>query len=476
MLCCSLGFLGVGPGAAPSFAQTAGASGGTPLLLAPTGSSGRHASRHRWSRKSTRAAKSKAATPEVTESRSVAAPHRAARGRHHYVSRAERRRAARAAAKPAVDEAPTADEEAADDQSGPSSVSILTGGLGTTSSRIAADLAAVLDSNSLRVLPVLGKGSTQNLSDLTSMPNMDLALVQSDALGAARPKGQDRIAYLARLYNEEVQIVAGPDIKDLRQLAGRKVAVDLDGSGTATTAGAIFSRLGIKISAVYLDPPAALEKLRTGELAAVVIVSGKPAPALAELKADSGLHLLPVPYAAALQDVYYPARVTSTDYPDLVKAGANVDTVAVGTILAVYNAAPGTARYRRLAEFSRAFFRNFDALRSPPRHPKWREVNLAAEVNGWTRFAPARDALDRMPASASKTDDAPKSATQTGSGATSPSPAENAGAARTSLDGTSAFDKFVASRTGGTSDATLSTADQDRLLKEFQKWNRTRSR
>ncbi len=40
-----------------------------------------------------------------------------------------------------------------------------------------------------------------------------------------------------------------------------------------------------------------------------------------------------------------------------------------------------------------AFFNKFDQFQQPPRHPKWREVNLTAEVPGWTRFQPAQDWL-----------------------------------------------------------------------------------
>jgi uncharacterized protein len=49
--------------------------------------------------------------------------------------------------------------------------------------RIAADLAAVLDGGqTLRVLPVLGKGSLQNLADILYLRGIDVGIVQSDAL------------------------------------------------------------------------------------------------------------------------------------------------------------------------------------------------------------------------------------------------------------------------------------------------------
>src|SRR5438132_1089607 len=83
-------------------------------------------------------------------------------------------------------------------------------------------LASVLDSDSLRVLPVIGKGTLADLRDLGNFGLGDLALLQSDSL-ANLPRDEReavsaRLAYVARLYNEEVHIVAARDVTDLRQL------------------------------------------------------------------------------------------------------------------------------------------------------------------------------------------------------------------------------------------------------------------
>jgi hypothetical protein len=39
----------------------------------------------------------------------------------------------------------------------------------------------------------------------------------------------------------------------------------------------------------------------------------------------------------------------------------------------------------------RGFFDRLHDLQSPPYHPKWREINVAAPVPGWTRFAAAQE-------------------------------------------------------------------------------------
>jgi hypothetical protein len=69
-----------------------------------------------------------------------------------------------------------------------------------------------------------------------------------------------------------------------------------------------------------------------------------------------------------------------------------VDTVAVGAVMAVYAWPPGSERYGRVERFIRTFAERFPQFRLPPRHPKWRDVNLASQVPGWTRF-PAAQAL-----------------------------------------------------------------------------------
>ncbi len=70
-------------------------------------------------------------------------------------------------------------------------VGVISGGLDGTYTRFAADLAAVLDDiDGLRIVPMIGKGSFQNLSDLLYMRGVDVAIVQSDVLAAARRKGR----------------------------------------------------------------------------------------------------------------------------------------------------------------------------------------------------------------------------------------------------------------------------------------------
>jgi hypothetical protein len=108
------------------------------------------------------------------------------------------------------------------------------------------------------------------------------------------------------------------------------------------------------------------------------------------------LHFLSVPLTDTLLSTYLPAELTHASYPALIEDGTPVPTIAVGSVMAVFAWQPPHERYAKVARFVEAFFAKFSQLLQPPRHPKWKEVNLAAKVPGWTRFAPAEDALARQ--------------------------------------------------------------------------------
>ncbi|TVR96871.1 MAG: TAXI family TRAP transporter solute-binding subunit [Rhodospirillales bacterium] len=285
-------------------------------------------------------------------------------------------------------------------------VSIISGGINGTYIRIANDLAFVLDrGNELRVLPIIGKGSVQNITDILYLRGIDIGIVQSDVLTHVRSAGmhptiERRIRYITKLYNEEFHLLAGPGINAIEDLAGRKVNFDIAGSGTYMTASIVFDTLGIDVEPVSHDQGLALELLAAGEIAGMVYVAGKPAQIFGALPTGSDVRLVPVPLTPDLMEIYLPSRFEHRDYPNLVPEGEGVETIAIGAVMAVYNWEPRHPRYERVATFVDSFFDNFEAFLQAPRHPKWQEVNLAAEVPGWTRFQPAQAWLDARPVEA----------------------------------------------------------------------------
>jgi branched-chain amino acid transport system substrate-binding protein len=285
-------------------------------------------------------------------------------------------------------------------------VSLMTGSFGSTYAQVGADLASVLDNGTnLRILPVMGRGSVQAVSDILLLRGVDAGIVRKDTLSYLDRKDfakdiRNQFVYVAKLFNEEMHVLAPRSIKSVRDLDGKTVVVDLPDSSTFVTAINVFEQLGIRPHLVYQEPRLAVEQLRKGEVDAIVAIEGKPVQWLNQIT-DRNLHLVPVEYAKNLQEEYLPSKLSSQDYPNLVADGASVETVAAEAVLASYNWAPNSDRYRRLALLVDTMFDKVSQLQRPPFHPKWKEMAPRATVSGWTRFKAAQEWLDRnMPASA----------------------------------------------------------------------------
>lgn len=273
-------------------------------------------------------------------------------------------------------------------------VGIIAGSVSGTYARFAQDLSDALDSpGELRVVAMLGKGSVQNIVDLLYLRNVDAAIVQSDVLQYFREKNiipgiENRIRYVAKLYNEEVHLLARADVLSLKDLAGRKVNIGPKGSGTAMTASVLFAIEDIPIEPVNLANSEALAALRAGTIAAAVFVVGKPATYFREIRNDIGLKFLPLDLSKGLEEVYLDGELTAADYPNLIEEGQRVPTIAVGAVLAVYNWKPGTSRYDRTARFVRRMLESLPILQTEAYHPKWKSVETEARIPGWQRFEP----------------------------------------------------------------------------------------
>ena len=91
------------------------------------------------------------------------------------------------------------------------------------------------------------------------------------------------------------------------------------------------------------------------------------------------------------------------------------------------------------SSFVGAFFPRIARLQASPRHLKWREVNLAATLPGWTRFAAAQDWLDHHRELEAKQRDQ--------------------------------FEQFVRAHGG----SPASADERDRLFRDFMKWSEARA-
>src|SRR5258707_11058534 len=180
----------------------------------------------------------------------------------------------------------------------------------------------------------------------------------------------NKIAYIAELFKEEVHLVARPNITSIQQLKGLKVNLDARGSGTSYSMRDLFKALGIEVEEVGMSQAEALEKVKSGEIAATALIAGKPVRSISKLTGTDRLHFVPIPYPGQLIDDYLPATLAHDDYPELIAPGETVDTVAVGAVLIAYNwPKTNVDRYRRVERVVGGVFSLEAAFLPPPPPP-----------------------------------------------------------------------------------------------------------
>src|SRR4029079_16375046 len=247
-----------------------------------------------------------------------------------------------------------------------------------------------------RVVPVPGDSGLNNISRLLHDPHIDAGFVSTDVLAdtdtqSSMPNLAGSLQGVARLCPQEVHVLARAGIDSLADLAGKKVNFGPDGGSSAVTARTLFRALNIEVEPVALDSRAAVEQLTQGAIAASVFVGAKPMPLIAGIPANHGLHLLPVAFGAGLEAVYLPTGFDHDDYPNLIEMETEIPSVATGMALLAAASKDDPGHAHRVAQLVDTLFSHFGELKKDGRHPKWRGINRAASLPGWTR-APAAEA------------------------------------------------------------------------------------
>jgi TRAP-type uncharacterized transport system substrate-binding protein len=260
------------------------------------------------------------------------------------------------------------------------------------------DLALSLASEQtgFRLLPIAGTGALQNAKDVMFARGIDFGIVQTDVLDEIKrnppfPSVEKYLQYVTKLYDQDLHVLAGPDIQSIGDLRAKKVNFGLRDSGTYTTATTIFNALGVEPDVTTLPHPLALDKLRRGEISALVYVTTKPSRLFQDIRPDENLHFLPI--RGDLPSNYTTIIITSDDYPELVSKDAPVNTVAVGTVLVAYHWPTKSERYQRINRFVQAFFVHLNDIKG--RRPKWRDFDITSSVSGWNRFPAAEQWLKK---------------------------------------------------------------------------------
>jgi TRAP transporter TAXI family solute receptor len=268
---------------------------------------------------------------------------------------------------------------------------VIAGDEAGSEAELAAEMAELFASNApFRVVPVPGDSGLQNISRLLNDRNIDVGFVSTDVLAHAKtqssvPNLADKLQVVARFCPQEVHVVARAGTKSLADLAGKKVNFGPAGGSSAVTAAILFRALNIEVEPLALDGRTAIEQLTQGAIAAAVIVGAKPTPLIAEIPAGSGLQLLPIEFGASLENAYLPTGFDHDDYPNLIEMETEIPSVATGVVLLTAASKDDQGHADRVARLVDTVFSRFGELKKDGRHPKWREINLAAGLPGWTR-------------------------------------------------------------------------------------------
>ena len=273
-------------------------------------------------------------------------------------------------------------------------ISIVTGSPTGTYIQFGRDMQRLMSECGQNMDVVESAGSLENFLAVRQRPNTQFGIVQSDVLeymqtfasedpAVARAIKGVRIAF--PLYNEEVHVLADTDIADFSDLAGKRVAVGVENSGTYLTASLMLSLAGITPSETQeIGPADALEALKAGQIDAFFYVAGAPASLFAEGGIDKEkYHLLPIT-DQTLRTVYTATSLPGGTYdfqPD------PVDLVAVKAVLMTFEYDPRRNAYHRAAcnavsDLSNLILTRQDELKASG-HPKWQSVDLSAIPPGW---------------------------------------------------------------------------------------------
>ena len=266
---------------------------------------------------------------------------------------------------------------------------LITGGEKGTYHQFGLDLQRLVKPGgiNLRVLP--SKGSVENMEALYHKPGVQLGIVQSDVLAfVAGLPSNPALAQLARstrmvfpLHSEEVHVLGRRGIADFDDLAGKRVAIGREGSGSFLTARLLFKLSGIRPSEMMpIDAGEALAQLKAGQIDAMIYVAGYPVRFLKDdVTAADGLALIPISSKSVLE-AYAGVEIPANVYP---WQSTPVTTATVKALLVTYD-----FRGRHcdsVGLFAQQIASGMSWL-TKNGHPRWKLVDLDAPLRGWEQY------------------------------------------------------------------------------------------
>lgn len=211
---------------------------------------------------------------------------------------------------------------------------------------IARDIEKLAMANNIDIDVIPTQGALQNIHDVFFYDSISLGITQGDVLAFLNTFANDdelfrvqaeSLRLVLPLYQEQIHLITRDDIKSIDDLAGKKISIGEEGSGTSITASTLLYQWQIKPEIlVTYDPKKSIDALREKEIDAFFYVIGKPSSVLQEgIFPDDNFHLLPVTLNTNSEDEFYSKLYTKTTIPantySWQKEG--VETLAVQSFL-----------------------------------------------------------------------------------------------------------------------------------------------
>lgn len=189
---------------------------------------------------------------------------------------------------------------------------------------------------------------------------------------------------IANLFPESVHVVVRRDsgIHRMADLRGKRISLDVEGSGTRVDALLVLKAYGIRpkdLQAEALVAGEAADRLRAGELDGFIMVVGTPATAVADLADEALISLVPItgPEADKLRKTYpffAPDSIDSGTYFNVPRT----ETLSVNAQWLVSAEMPAELVY----EITRALWHPNTRRLLDGGHPKGRLITMETALDG----------------------------------------------------------------------------------------------
>jgi TRAP transporter TAXI family solute receptor len=281
---------------------------------------------------------------------------------------------------------------------GPSAdLGLITGSEKGTYYRFGLDLQKIVKASGINLTVHPSKGSIDNIYAVYQQPGVQMGIVQADVLAfITRVQSNPALSRIAKktrmvfpLYNEEIHVLATEGIREFEDLAGKRVAIGREGSGTYLTARLLFKLAEVPAEFVLIDTTEALAALKAGKIDAMFYVAGAPVPLFRDdVTAADKLSLVRITHKS-ITEFYSAVELPANTY---AWQTTPVPTVAVKAVVVSFD-------FRRkdcdsVGRFAQATAAQLATLRASG-HPKWKAVDLDAPVRGWEQYDCVRKYLGR---------------------------------------------------------------------------------